>query len=206
MKISAVISKDIIKRSGMAKNKLNLTVFLVIALALLSGTVLFIISEKNLSKEIGDSFISFYSDFSSKTNGEIFTGMLSSHLPYVILMIILGKSSVGYAVIPVLSFTKIIGISFLNTYLYSVFGLKGVEYSLLIFIPGKFLMIFSVIFLMQCCMENSLNIKNILKGESRLENNSYFYWVRITVAVMILTLSSLVDCILTVSFSSLFSF
>ncbi len=206
MKISAVISKDIIKRSDIARNKLNFTVFIVIALALLSGTVLFVLSDKSLTEEISNSFFGFYSDFSSKSKAEIFTGILSAHIPYVILMIIFGKSSVGYTVIPVLSFTKIIGIGFLNTYLYSAFGLKGVEYSLLVFIPGKFLMLFSVIFLMQCCMENSLNMKNIVKGESRTENISGFYGARITVAVIILTLSSLIDCILTVSFSSLFSF
>ncbi len=206
MKISAVISKDIIKRSDAMKDRLNVKVFSVIAFALLSGTLLYILSENYLVEEMRESFIGFYSDFSSKSKTEVFTGILLAHLPYVAIMIILGSSSIGYLLIPLISYTKIAGISFLNSYLYSAFGLKGIEYSLLILFPGKFLMLFSVVFLMQCCIDNSVSVKNIIKGESRAENNGTFYAVRIAVAVIFLVFSSLVDCILAVSFSSLFSF
>ncbi len=206
MKISAIISKDIIKTSDAMKDRLNIKVFSVIALALLSGTLLYILSENHLIEEMRDSFTNFYGQFTSKSKTEVFTGILLAHLPYVVLMIILGSSTVGYLLIPLLSYIKITGIGVLNSYLYSAFGLKGLEYSLLIFFPGKFLMLFSVIFLMQCCIDNSVSVKNIIKGESRVKKNGTYYLIRITVAVLLLALSALIDCILAVSFSSLFSF
>ena len=206
MRISAVVTKDMIKSSNIIKDRLNLEIFIVIALGIISGTVFYIYSEPHIAEEIGNSFAAFCTGFTQKTKAEVFTGLLLGHLPYVIFMLILGKSSIGYIVIPLISYVKIMGIGFLNSYLYAVFGLKGVEYSLLIFLPGKFLMLFSVIFLMQCCIKNSVGIKSYIKGETEAENNSTIYSVRIMIAVIILISSSLIDCILTVSFSSLFSF
>lgn len=206
MKISAVISKGAIKSEDSFRGRINIIVFLVVASAIISGTVLYILSENYLSDGIKESFNSFYSEFACGTKTEVFTGLFLSNLPFVVFAVILGSSSTGYLIIPIIGFIKIIGLGVVNTYLYSSFGLKGLEYSLLIFTPGKFLLIFSVIFLMQSCIDNSIKIKSVLKGESKTESYRTYYTVRIVFAAVMMLLSSLIDCILAVSFSKLFSF
>lgn len=206
MKISAVISKRSIKSDESFRERINLKVFFVIAFALISGTTIYILCENYLSTEIYESFNIFNTEFSFKTKTEIFTGLFISNLTFVIVTVILGSSSSGYLLILITGYIRIIGIGVVNTFLYSSFGLKGLEYSLLIFSPGKFLMLFSVILLMQTCIDNSLKIKSVLKGESRTESQRTYYILRIAIAVIIMLLSSLVDCVLAAGFTNLFSF
>ena len=77
--------------------------------------------------------------------------MLVSSLPYVILMILFGTSAYGTAVIAIISFIKVIGLGILSSFLYSSYALKGIEYSFLVFFPGKFTFILSVLFMMNTC-------------------------------------------------------
>lgn len=206
MKISAVISKRSIKSDDSFRERKNLKIFLVSAFALISGTTIYMLCENYLSSEIYESFNVFNTEFSLKTKTEIFTGLFISNLTFVIVTVILGSSSAGYLLILITGYIRIIGIGVVNTFLYSSFGLKGLEYSLLIFSPGKFLMLFSVILLMQTCIDNSLKIKSVLKGESRTESQRTYYILRIAIAVIIMLLSSLVDCVLAAGFTNLFSF
>ena len=206
MKISAVLPKGVIKNNEASSERINIKIFFALALALIEGTVIYIASESYLSSEMLDSFKGFFSDFSSKSMIEVFTGLVLTNLPFLIFSIILGSSTSGYIIIPLMGFLKITGIGVVNTYIYSAFGLKGVEYSLLVFYPGKFLLMFSFLFLMQACIENSLRIKNIAKGECRAEKYSISYAVKIIAATITMLLSSVVDCILIAAFSKLFSF
>ena len=206
MKIRAVISTDIIKSGGFIKHKLQLLNPALLALALVSGTVLYVVSRDYLTGEIWECFTGFFLDFSSKTKLEVFSGMLLSHLPYLVLTIVFGTCSMGYILVITAAFVKIMGIGMIATYLYSSFGLQGIEYALLIFFPGKFLMIFSMLYLMDICTTNSLYIKSLTKGESIIKNSSNLYTVRTVTAVIVFTFSLLIDCFLAVSFSSLFSF
>ncbi len=206
MKISAVISSDIIKKEGLAKNKILILNFIVLASALITGTVLYIYCEDYLTGEIWNSFTGFAVDFTAKTKTEVFSGLLLSHLPYIVLMLVFGTSSVGSVFAAGLSFIKAAGLGVLTAYLYSYFGLKGVEYSMLIFLPGKFIMLFSMLFMTNVCISNSLHISKLTKGECKAENSSNIFAVKIATAVLLFVLSSLIDCALAVSFSSLFSF
>ncbi len=206
MNIRAFVSSDIIQREGIFKDKVNMLNFTVIALALISGTVLYALTDGSYSNEIWDFFKAFSFDFSSKSKVEVFSGIIISHLPYIILMIIFGSSSIGYNFIALISFVKVAGIGMLSTYLYSSFGLKGIEYAVLIFFPGKFIMIFSILFLMHSCINNSLHIRKLTRGEYGTEKSNNIYTVKVASAVLLFLISSFIDCILSVSFSSLFVF
>lgn len=206
MKINAVISSDIIKRNGFFKDKIQIFCFLVLSSALITGTILYVLSEEYLTEDMFRYFTGFYLDFSSKTTLEVFSGIILSHLPYVLLMIVFGTSSVGCYFVAAISFIKASGMGLISAYLYSSFGLKGIEYALLIFFPGKFLMIFSILFIMHSGINNALYVKGLTKGEYRAEKSSNLYAVKAVTAVLLFILSSLVDCFLAVSFSSLFVF
>lgn len=206
MRISAVFSSDIINKERFIKDKILLFSFVVIAAGIISGIILFVFANNLFGNEISDMFSDYFTDLSDKTKIEIFTGMLVSSLPYVILMILFGTSAYGTAVIAIISFIKVIGLGILSSFLYSSYALKGIEYSFLVFFPGKFILILSVLFMMNTCINNSLEINRVLKGERKAENSSLNYSVKVITAVIMFIISSAIDCLMTVSFSSLFSF
>lgn len=206
MKISAVISSDLIKKERYIKDKTLLLCFAVIASGLVSGTFIYLFAKEALNAEILDAFLSYFTSFSHKTKIEIFSGMLIANLPYILLVIVLGTSAYGSVFIAIFSFIKIAGLGILSAYFYSEFALKGVEYSLLVFFPGKFMLILSVLFMMHYSINNSIHISRLIKGEYKTENSSSLYSVKTATAVMMFILSSLFDCFMAVSFSSLFSF
>ncbi len=206
MKINAVISPYIIKRSSEEKDRVQLINFAVIASALVFGTVAFIFGEDYLSEDMLKSFREFFLHFTQSTSLEIFTGLLLAHIPYIILMIVFGNSAYGLSFIIILSFIKITGLSMLNALIYSEYGLKGIEYALLVFFPGKFILILSVLIMMNFCIYNSMHVKGALKGEWKNKDSGTLYITKAVTAVLLFILSSVIDCFFTASFSSLFSF
>lgn len=206
MKINAVISYDKFKRNGFIKDKTQLLCFFVILFAYISGIALYISSEEHLAKEMYNCFNEFCYGFSSKTKPEVFSGIFLSHLPYLLFMVVFGTSSVGFIFAVVISYFKISGLGMISAYLYSSLGLKGIEYALLIFYPGKLIMIFSILFAMHTSTNQSLYVKGLIKGEYNKENSSNLYIIKMVTAVMLFVISSLIDCFLAASFSSLFVF
>ncbi|MBE6774743.1 MAG: hypothetical protein E7543_00960 [Ruminococcaceae bacterium] len=206
MKINAVISTDIIKKEKITENKISIINFSVLASAIVCGTLLYVFLKDYFADGIFKSFTSFFSDFSNKTNLEIISGIALSHLPYILLMMILGTSACGCAIIVIISFIKVAGLGILAAYFYSSFALKGIEYALLVFFPGKFVLILSVLFMMHFCTNNSLNIKSLIKGECRAENMDSLYNLKSVIAILLFILSSAIDGFTVVSFSSLFAF
>lgn len=206
MKVHTIISSDILKKDSIIKDKIYLISFSIIAVSFIFGTALYITAENSLTEEIFSCFTEFYSDFSHKTKLEVFSGILLSHLPYIMLVIILGTSAYGYGIIWIFSFIKASGLGILAAYFYTTFALEGIEYALLVFFPGKFFLILSMLFTMKCSADNSLYISRLIKGECRTENSSTLYSLKMVTAVLLFVLSSAIDCFTVVSFSSLFSF
>ncbi len=206
MKISATFPSEIMKKERFVKDKTLLFSFIVIAAGLIGGTIMFAFTNGLLGNEIPDLFSDYFAALSYKTKTEVFTGMLITNLPYIILMIVSGSSAYGTVLIAILSFVKVSGLGILSSYFYSCYALKGIEYSLLVFFPGKFILILSVLFMMHICINNSLQINKLIKGEWKTENSSLHYSVKVVTAVILFVISALIDCFMTVSFSSLFSF
>lgn len=206
MKINAVISPRVPVESNGPKNKIQLLSFAVIASSVIIGTLILILSKDYISSDILSEFEGYFSSLENKNTLEVFTGFLLSHIPYIMLMIVLGTCTYGTAFILILSFLKVSGLSVLNAVIYSTFGLKGIEYSLLVSHPGKFVLLLSVLLMTEFCIENSQKINSRLKGESKKQDSNNLYAVKIAVAVLLFIFSSLIDCFFTISFSSLFNF
>ena len=206
MKINTVISPRVSVEPTGPKNKIQLLSFASIASSVIIGTLIFILSEDYISSDILSEFEGYFSSLENKNTLEVFTGFLLSHIPYIMLMIVLSTCTYGTAFILILSFLKVSGLSILNAVIYSTFGLKGIEYSLLVSHPGKFVLLLSVLLMTEFCIENSQKINSRLKGESKQQDSNNLYALKIAVAVLLFIFSSLVDCFFTVSFSSLFSF
>lgn len=204
MKINAVISKPSIYVNY--ANKTAILSAVIIAMGIISGTIIFLVSDDTVAETLFEYFISFTTDFTNKNKPEILSGLILSHIPYFVVMEILGVSVVGIYLIPMITFIKSVGIGMLVTYIYQMFTLKGIEYCLLVLFPGKFILIFAMILLAQNCLITSDNIRLSAHGNKDrvVELNKYI--LRTIFIAMIIIVSSIIDFITIISFSSLFDF
>ena len=203
MKINAVISKPALKVNSADKTAIISAV--IIAVGIIAGTVVFIFSKDTAVDSLCDYFLAFTSDFTNKNKPEIISGLILSNIPYFIMMLILGTSVIGVPGIAVLTFAKSMGIGLLVTYIYDSFALKGIEYCLLVLLPGKILLVFAMILLTQSCYVTSGNIRTSLYDKETAEPLHKFA-VRSLVILLLFLASSVVDYFTLTGFSSLFKF
>ena len=204
MKINAVISKPSLNVDY--ANKTAIISAGIIVLGIISGTIIFILSDKTIGNELFDYFISYTTDFSNKNKPEVFSGLILSNIPYFIVTVILGVSIVGVYFVPLITFIKSVGIGMLITYIYQAFSLKGIEYCLLILFPGKFILIFAMILLTQNSLITSNNIRLSVNASKDRAVDINKYMLRTVFIVFIIMLSATVDFVTVISFSSLFVF
>ncbi len=204
MKISAVIAPK--KLNFKPQNTSVLLSFLPIALGLVAGSVIYVLCEEYLTGKLWDYFISFATEFSQKNGPEIFSGLIVSNLPYIILMFLFGTCAVGAPIVPMLSFIKSAGLSLTATYIYATYALEGIEYCLLVFFPGKVLLLFAMLLLTQSSFTTSREVNKAIKGIAETQVRLVTYILRSALICAVFILSSLVDFLMIISFSSLFSF
>lgn len=208
MKINAVITTNKLKstKKAFSENSAILSSFLSVCFGIVAGCILNIINTDTVFESIQEYFVNFATQFSYKAKAEIFSGLLISNIPYFILMLILGASTIGSFTVYVISFFKSAGIGAVATYLYSTYSLRGIEYCLLVFFPAKILLIFGILLLTTSCYANSKNIVLLIKNsaENKIEMNKYF--LRSFFIYLVFVISSIVEFIAITSFSSLFSF
>ncbi len=208
MKISAVISPKMIKHKKryVIYDKISLINFLILTTGLLSGVLIFVAAEEYLIGEIYENFIRFSTDFSSKTSLEILSGNIISHIPYIALLVIFGLSIYGTIPILLISLIKTMGLGLVSAYIYSTYSLKGIEYSIMVFFPGKLILIFSILILMHICVSSSIRIRQSVAGELQTKYSLSEYLAKVSIGILLYLLSSLTDCLAVVCFSSLFNF
>lgn len=208
MKINAVILRNRNSENIFGSGNIRIYIsFFVIAAGLVSGSLIYLFTSETLGGSIWNIFVGFFTDFSSKSNPEIISGLILSELPYFIVMFVLGFSVIGYPLVLILSFIKSMGPTFLFAYLYSSFGLKGAEYVFLVHSIGKIVMLLGVMMMTQSCFTMSMTLKNQLTDNNKdCKNELKKYIIRSLVIFGIFLLSSLINFLTITSFSSLFSF
>ena len=207
MKISAVIrnpSKDIF--NTISENKSAVQSALIIASGIVIGTLLYIFDFENLTRDLCEYFINFTMDFSHKSKPEIFSGLLIPDLIYLIAMVTLGTCAFGKHSVVCISLVNSMGLGMLTSYIYDNFALKGIEYCLMVLLPGKFLFVLSMILLTQNSVITSKQIKESAYGLGDRVVDFRKYIIRILVIMVIILLSASVDFLALISFSSLFDF
>lgn len=204
MKINAVISKPSVRLNS--ADKTAIVSASSIALGIIVGAIIYSLSKNTVVNDICDYFLSFATDFTNKNKPEILSGIIISYVPYIIAMLILGTSIIGAVGTIALSTVKSMGIGLLFTYIYDAFSLKGIEYCLLVLLPGKFILIFAMILLTQSCCLNSLIIRKSLSNSENRAVPLQKYFLRSLVITFLFILSSLTDFLMLTGFSALFDF
>ena len=203
MKINAVISKPTVKIKYADKSAILTTV--IILLGIIIGSIIFILTSDSITNSLFEYFLNFSMDFSNKNKPEIFSGIILSHIPYYIMMLILSTSVIGTPGVITLTFIKSMGLGLITSYIYSEFALKGIEYCLLILFPGKFILIFAMILLTQNCYLSSKTIQESINKEGRIVPLKNFT-LRSLFIFLLIIISSVVDFLTLISFSSLSNF
>lgn len=204
MKINAVISKPTVKINS--ANKTAIASAVIIAVGIIIGSLTISVSDESIIAKLMDYFISFATDFTNKNKPKILSGIMLSNLPYLISMLILGTSVFGTPAVVLLTAGKSVGMGLLTTYIYSAYSLKGIEYCLLVFLPGKIVMIFAMILLTQNCILTSMSIWQSTKTQGSGVVAIDKFMLRSVFIVSLFLLSALIDFLAIISFSQLFDF
>ncbi|MBQ3136088.1 MAG: stage II sporulation protein M [Clostridia bacterium] len=206
MKFSGVITSEANKRNTFFKDKIQLISFAVIAVSLIIGSAFYLLSEEYFNAEIKKLFSESLSFMTTGSAFEIFSGIMVLHAVYFIIMTVFGTSSLGYVFILLMTFFKTLSIGLINAFLYSNYGLKGIEYCCLVFFPGKYLILLVMLMLTYFCIKNSMHVKECMRGEYNKERKDNTYPIRLFVIGILLSVSIAVECFLVRNFSQLFSF
>ena len=185
------------------ENKELIIAFTSIFSGLILGVIAYITLSESKFSDLLDTIIRFNTDFSDKNLTELFCGIALSSLPYYLAMFILGGSIFGRLFSEILTTIKAMGISIITSFLYSNMGLKGVEYALLIFFPGKIILIFALLLATVVSLEMSKKITNNDKTELSLTIKNYV--IKYSIILLLFVLSWSIDLISYKIFSDLFN-
>ncbi len=204
MKISAVINRPAFPVDNTKKSAVISSAVLI--LGVVAGTLIYILTKNNTSDILSEHFISFSSEFINKDKSEIFSGLVFQNIVFFIVMLVLATCALGTPAVFILSYIKTMGLGMLVTYLYDRFALKGLEYCLLIILPGKLILIFSMLLLTQSCYLMSIDIYTQIKNNNSRVVDFKKFSLRALLILVFILLSGALDFITVTSFSALFNF
>lgn len=207
MKINAVIRAKTFKISN--KEIKNTAVYLVgfcVASGIVAGCIMYLFFEENIRGELWEFFLNFTTEFYGKTKIEILSGLLLANMPYLIFMYFSGTNLNGYALSLIFTFIKSFGLGLLVSYIFCAYALKGIEFCLLILFPGKIVFIFAMVLLTENCFNTSYSIYRTVKEKNSSEIDTVRYNLRTALISVLVIISSFIDFIMIICFSSLFNF
>lgn len=205
MKISSRILS--LKKINFLKDKHQLWSFISVIAGLVFGIIVSIFSNNEFNTTLQDLFITYSSDFSNKSNLEVFSGIILLGIPYYIVMFILGGSFFGKFLCAPVTALKAAGLSAIASCIYKSYALKGLEYLLLIFFPGKVVLIFSMLIFTKITMDMSQEINCIRESEFQsIKNQRKIYYIKSLFILLIFILSWTIDFSCMKIFSKLFEF
>lgn len=180
--------------------------FLSVLSGLLSGAITANYPESSLKEKILTLFVSFNTDLADKTKAEYFCGILLSTLLYFFILFACGSNTFGKIPALLVTFFKATGITAVIAFLYAQYGLKGLEYCLLVYIPGKILLIFAMLFFTKACFDFSCVLSAGFTVTAEAKTLRRVFLLKAAVSLLILVLSAATDFLSCILFASLFQF
>ena len=199
------IKKDTVK--FIKDNIILITMFLSVVMGIVIGSLLIRNGWFAEQFNFASVFKNFVSQRSSLSTFKIILFSASSNLGYLCLAYFIGLFAFGTPFSFVLLISKGIGIGTVCGYLYSVFGLKGVAFAILIILPNAF--ISSVVLSYACNMSYMLSkrLLNIFIKEDiccSLKPVFSKYSSRYLVFILLMLISSIVDAVMSSVFIGVF--
>ena len=188
------------------KNKSLVLSFIFIFSGVIFGTIVYNLDISGLYQEMMEVFLAFNIDFNDKSSIELFAGLILSGFIYFASMFVLGGNFFGKELILFVTMIKSSGIGALIAYLYSEYGIRGFEYTLLIFIPGKFILLFGMLLMTKCCYDMSDTLRRGITEQGSIKTYMKEYTVKSFISLFVFFLSWFIDFVCICTFLQLFSF
>lgn len=204
---SKVKKEDIVRFVSNNKLLLLLSVFLLIGVFL--GAILVRFTDENIMKFINVLFITDFKERLSKTLLSIFIASISSIFIFIIMSFFMGLSIWGFIVAPLVPFIRGVCIGLSEGYLYSTYGLRGICFYSLVFLPGIFISSIAILLMTREAIKLSNDFSSLIFLGNKLTNvrNSIrLYIIRSGCVAIIVIIASVADIVSNVLFSKLFKF
>ena len=198
--------KAVISDLNFKKDKTLAYSFCSVLIGLISGAIIICFSPTTLKAETADLFVSFFTDFTDKNKLEIFSGLALEGLIYFGALFVAGSNIFGKEMTLFITALKASGITAIISVLYSDYTLKGLEYTLLVFLPGKVILFFAMLFMTKFCFEFARDLR---KGKGNIKETKSItnvYIAKSLIALLFMLISWLIDFFTIIIFSSLFDF
>ena len=180
--------------------------FISILSGLVFGSVVAVLPEHGIKSEILSVFLSFNTDFADKTKTEILSGFVLSGLIYFALLFLFGGNVFGKELVLIITSLKASGITAIIAFLYAEYSLKGLEYTLLVFLPGKAVFFFAMLFMTKSAYDFSGRLRRGLRDKDDMKIHTRLFCLKVLISFVVFALSWLIDFACICIFSGLFSF
>lgn len=190
-------------------NKLLIFLSIILLSGIFLGAVLIKLADKNILKLINILFLSDFKESLSKNLLDTFVSSISSTFIFILISFFMGLSMWGFVLTPIIPFIRGICIGLSECYLYSVYGIKGICFHTLVFLPGIFISSIAVLLMARESIKISNSFSSIIFCKNKLDNiykSTQLYLLRSGCISIIVIISSATDLISTLLFSKFFSF
>ncbi len=208
MKVNAVFLRSTKNKSEARVINMPLILSVIASFSgLLSGALIYCFMKDNLSGDIMRMFISFFYDFSSKTNAEVLSGLVVTALPYIFLMFVFGLDLIGAPLSLVFTYFKSLAPTVLFSFLYREYGLKGAEYVFLVLAAGEMISLFGVLLVCSAAFRMSSQLREYYKnGKGEFPQEIRSFLLKFAVGTAVIISSRFVSFLTVTGFKDLFVF
>lgn len=200
MKINAVITKKPLIKFNRAKlslvDKNIISIASIMFLSIVSGSLIYKFKPEVFKESVFEMFVAFSTDLSGKSFFEAFSGFFAVDLSVLIILSILGASTLGGFPILAAAAFRTLGIGAIGAYLFDSYAFAGLKYFLAVILPGKGFMFFALLLTVQNCFQTSRKIRLITLKKSNEEIDYKIYALRNATALVFFALSSVIDTLL----------
>ena len=196
--------KTDLRNNFIIKNKNVFVLFFVMLFAVCFGVLIAKYdSDFDFFYEVSQILDNYLAFIKINSKPEIFIGLLLSSFVCYAVVSLLSTSVIGAPLIYAVVFFKIAGLSAMLYVLYTEYGLKGLEFSVLVLLPGKYLMLLSLFLL----ADSSTQICNSIIKDTQLNSEKIKkYAMILLVTAVIMLLSVIIDYLAQTAFCELFTF
>lgn len=190
-------------------NKLLIFLSIILLAGIFLGAVLIKLADKNILKLINILFLSDFKESLSKNLLDTFISSISSTFIFILISFFMGLSIWGFILAPIIPFIRGICIGLSECYFYSVYGIKGICFYTLVFLPGIFISSIAILLMTRESIKISNSFSSIIFCKNKLDNiykSTQLYLLRSGCISIIVIISSATDLISTLLFSKFFSF
>ena len=202
--IKKASARDFIK-----KNKMLVFLAMFLLCGICFGAVLIKLADENAIKFMNVLFLSDFKERLNKPLLEAFITSISSTFVFGLISFFMGLSMWGFILAPIVPFVRGVCIGLCEGYLYSAYGLKGVCFHALIFLPGIFISSIAILLMTREAMKISNCFSSAMLTNSNASATSTsikLYVIRSSCITIIILISSVIDLISSLMFSKFFSF